>query len=104
MQEQPKITIVGAVYKTVVTNGDAFQHKIEQKQDAKKQAEAELRKREILSTGAKAAKQNQDVVDLSKTAETKPAASDNVAPEAATQPVVTPSPSTGRGQTLNTVA
>lgn len=107
MQEQPQITIVGAVYKTVVTSGDAFQHKIEQKQDAEKRAEEDLRKREILSTVATTAKQDRDVVDLSKGAAAQPAPSASVSPKAvapATQPVTAPPSSTGRGQTLNTVA
>ena len=60
MQEQERVTIVGAVYNTVNMNGDAFQRQVEQKQREEKRVEQAQRTREILQPTP-----TKDVVELS---------------------------------------
>lgn len=64
MQDQEKVTIVGAVYQTVNTNGDAFQRQVEQKQREEKRVEQAQRTQEMLQASQSA----QDVVELSSAA------------------------------------
>lgn len=103
-QEQQKITIVGAVYETVTTNGDAFQRQIRQKQLEEKRAEQIQRTREVLETNQP---NNSDVVDLSAAATERAQAADKApaaAPEQKAAPAPEPAPAPARGQSLNTIA
>lgn len=104
MQEEPKITIVGAVYKTVVTSGDAFQRKIEQKQLEEKRVEQAVRRREALATSDNTPKPGKDVIDLSKRAASRVEAKPDTAPDPAPTSASTAPPPPTRGQAVNTLA
>lgn len=100
MQEDQRVTIVGAVYKTVTTNGDAFQRQIKQKQLEEKRAEQVQRTQEVLQPE----KSSQDVVELSTTASGRARSAQD---SRATQSVEAPppvEPTSSRGQSLDTVA
>lgn len=99
------MTIVGAVYETVITNNVAFQRKIEEKQQQEKRIEQAVRTREMLTpkTGP------EDTVSTkSAKAADAPVSEPKAAAPADKNPTPVPSPATASnsplGQTLNTVA
>ena len=97
-EEQTKVTIVDAVYRTVVTNGIAFQRQVQEKQQEERQAEAAERKQELRAKQAA----KSDVLELNKQAqEMTQAQTPAPAPEA---PAPEPAPEPSRGQTVDAVA